>query len=353
MNRKKLFLYMLLLATLFISACSDDDNPIDDGIRSTKALLILSEGKWNENNSTLSRYDLVEKKLDKDYFLTVNKRGLGDTGNDMIQYGSKIYVVVNVSSTIEVLDAATGKSIRQIDMKKEDGKAKEPRQVVSHKGKVYVTSYDQTVTRIDTVSLAIDGSVKVGMNPEDIIIKNNKLYVANSGFSYDNTVSVIDIESFKEEKKIEVGSNPVNLGVDSQGDVYIALMGTYGDNPEAPSFKRIDSKTEEVKTIGTVKSPGRFVIYNNKAYIINGTDKTVTVYDCLEEKVESDNFIKDDTKITSFPYSIAVDEKSGEFFISETDYVTPGTVYCFNKEGKLQYRISSVGINPTAVITLR
>ncbi|WP_294083918.1 YncE family protein [Proteiniphilum sp. UBA5384] len=361
MNQKKIFFYLTLLAALFITACSDDDNPIDNGNPSTegKTLLILSEGSWNGNNSTLARYDLSTRDLDKDYFKSVNKRGLGDTGNDMLLYGSKVYIIVNMSSTIEVMNVSTGIS-QSIEMKKEDGSGKQPRRIASHNGKVYVTSFDDTVTCIDTTSLAISGSVDVGMNPEAIVVKNNKLYVANSGFGFDNTVSVIDIsgETMKEEKKIEVGPNPVNMGSDSQGDLYISLMATYdqeGNITEAASFKRIKPASGEVETIEAVESPDRFVIADNKAYIIsnvNGTSKIV-VYDCLQEKVVSENFIQDGTKITNTIYNISADEKSGEFFITETDYTTPGSVYCFDKDGKLQYTIADLGINPTTAIVLR
>jgi proline racemase len=36
---------------------------------------------------------------------------LGDVGNDIKIYGSKLYIVVNVSNKIEVLDAKTAKRI--------------------------------------------------------------------------------------------------------------------------------------------------------------------------------------------------------------------------------------------------
>lgn len=360
MNRKRIFFYMSLLAALFITACSDTDNPDGDENPSTegKALLILSEGGFGQNNSTLSRYDLLEKKLVKDHFQLVNKRGLGDTGNDMLLYGSKMYIVVNVSSTIEVVEAATGKSIGQIQMKAEDGSGKQPRQIVSYNGKVYVTSFDDTVTRIDTASLKIDASVKVGMDPDGIVIKNNKIYVANSGGlnylnGYDNTVSVINLNNFTEEKKIEVGVNPANLKSDSQGDIYVSVMGNYGDIP--PAFKRIDRVTGDVETIAGVVSPGRFVISDNKAYIISGaygTPYKVLVYDCLNEKLISQNFVQDNTEI-GIIHNIAVDDLSGDLFIMESDYTTPGTVYCFNKDGKLEYSIPAIGLNPTAIVVLR
>ena len=98
--------------------------------------------------------------------------------------------------------------------------------------------YDGYVARLDTASLEIEQKVKVGRNPEQLVVANNKLYVANSGgldyntpVGYDKTVSVVDLVSFQETKKIEVVTNPVNLVTDNQGDVYLVSMGDYGAIP--------------------------------------------------------------------------------------------------------------------------
>lgn len=47
------------------------------------------------------------------YFRSLNRRGLGDTANDMAIYGEKLYIVVNVSSQIEVIDLQSGLSLKR------------------------------------------------------------------------------------------------------------------------------------------------------------------------------------------------------------------------------------------------
>ena len=347
---------MSLTVTL-LAGCADIDHPAEDDNtpKQDKTLWMLNEGSMGHNNSTLAKYDLSAKELVKDYFLTVNKRGLGDVGNDMLQYGAKIYIVVNKSSTIEVVDTVTGISITQIDMKTAGGEAKEPRRIASYGGKVYVTSFDDTVTRIDTARLAIDGSVIVGQDPEGIAIRDNKIYVANSGGlnwenNYDNTVSVIDVTTFKEEKKIEIGVNPGSVQFDSEGDLYVTITGNYGDIQAA--FKKITAGSDEVVTVTGIDAPGKFVIADNKAYIINGSygePNRVIVYDCLNEKIITDNFISDATTI-GIMNNITVDALSGDVFIAETDYMNPGNIYCFYKNGKLKYSFTAVGLNPSVVV---
>lgn len=358
--KKQFYYYLSAFAAIIFVACSTE-TPIDidnQPPKEAKKLLILNEGGMGLNNSTLALYDLQSGTMDNNYFLSVNQRGLGDTANDMLRYGSKIYVVVNVSSTVEVIDGQNGKSLKQILMKTTDGKSKQPRHIAAYGGKVYVTSFDDTVTRIDTISLAIDGSATVGRDPEGICIKNNKIYVANSGGldyatgNYDTTVSVIDINSFKEEKKIEVGKNPVHVFADSQGDIYVAtspIWEGWTKTVEA-TFKKINVSTGKVETIENIH-PAKLTYVDNKAYIIidDYTQSLVTVYDCLNEKVAIENFIAGGTKIAT-PYSVSVDGFSGDVFLTETDYTNPGNVHCFDKNGKLKYTLKAVGLNPTKVV---
>ncbi len=79
-------------------------------------VFVLNQGKFQANNAGMSLYNLTNSTLTEDYFQTKNMRGLGDTGQDMIRYGSKIYVAVYNSSIIEVIDAKTGVSIKTIPM---------------------------------------------------------------------------------------------------------------------------------------------------------------------------------------------------------------------------------------------
>ena len=117
---------------------------------------------FNLNNSSLAKYSFKSNKLVKNYFKDLNKRGLGDTANDIALYGSKLYIVVNVSSTIEVIDFQTGISIKQIPMFTDNGSSRQPRHIAFYENKAYVCSFDGTVARIDTTSLQIESFTKAG-----------------------------------------------------------------------------------------------------------------------------------------------------------------------------------------------
>jgi len=351
---KKIFFYLALATAVLFISCAESDSSIDvNQPKEAKTVLILNEGGFNQNNSTLTKYDLSTGAISRDYFKIKNNRGLGDVGNDMILYGSKLYVVMSVSGTVEVIDVKTGKSLKQIPMKRENGDSKEPRQITAYNGKIYVTSFDDTVTRVDTATLNIDATLTVGLDPEGMIVNEGKMYVANSGglSGFDNTLSVIDLSSFEVVDEVEVGVNPMNLDIDSRGNIYITALGNYVDQPAV--FQKYDPTANTVTAIDEISNPGRFVIHDNVAYVVTGSflapTYRVLMYDCLNNKVITDDFITDGTEIEII-YSVSVDQTTGDLFIIESDYIIPGSVYSFDIDGKLKYSIDAVGLNPNSVI---
>ncbi len=351
---KSFKLKTLLYAFAFISfftACRDDKTdpePQPQPVAERKGLYVLSEGLFNANNSSLSYYNYENKELVDDQFKLQNDRGLGDTANDIAVYGSKMYIVVNVSSTVEVADAKTAKSIKQIDFK-DNGVGRQPRYIVFDKNKAYISSYDGTVAVMDTASLQIEKYIKVGRNPEQMAISNGKLYVANSGGldypNYDNTVSVIDLATETEIKKIEVVMNPRIVAADSYGDVYVISTGNYGDVKSSMAI--INSSTNEVKNQAAF-SGGSMAINGDLAYITASGGK-IKVYNVKTETLEKENFIADGTKISTV-YGVTVDSITGEVFVTDAkNYVTKGEVTCFDPTGTKKYSIQT-GINPNKVV---
>lgn len=193
---KSTLIYIALLLSCIFISCNDSiewqeagDHPIE---KETQGIYILCEGLFNMNNSSLSYYDFQQgamksfqdpdkrgnDKTNFDFFKMMNHRKLGDTANDLQKYGSKIYCAVNVSSQIEVLNAWSGVSFKQIPLFNENNIARQPRFFAFHKNKAYVCNFDGTVARIDTTSLTVEKVIKVGRNPDGICVANGKLYVA-------------------------------------------------------------------------------------------------------------------------------------------------------------------------------
>ena len=310
---------------------------------------VLSEGIMNYNNSTLAFYDFSTETVSPDVFLAANNRGLGDTGNDLKAYGTKLYCVVNISETVEIMDLHTAKSLKQITMS-----GKQPRRITFDGGYAYVCCFDGGVVKIDTATMEVTATTQAGSNPDGICVANGKLYVANSGGlnypNYGTTVSVFDLASFSHVKEIPVVINPTRIDSDSQGDVYVVSNGNYGDVPM--TFQRIDSQTDEV--VQTFDFPvTNFAISGNLCYLysFNWNDYTyaVKVMDVTTEQIVKEQFITDETTFT-VPYGIAVDPSNGDVYLTEAYYnATNGDVLCFGSDGRLRFKFEA-GISPSCIV---
>ena len=74
-------------------------------------MYLLNEGNMGSNKCTLDYLDFVQGYYVRNLYAERNPhviKELGDVGNDIRVYGSKLYVVVNCSNKMEVLDARTG-----------------------------------------------------------------------------------------------------------------------------------------------------------------------------------------------------------------------------------------------------
>lgn len=368
MPKRLIYLLSGCLAIMgMLAACDDlEDKPYADtetpgeiAETGTAELYVLCEGLYNQNNSTLARYSFHTQSRTNGYFNAVNQRSLGDTANDLAIYGGKIYIVVNVSSTVEVIDFATGESMAQISMLNDNGTSRQPRYITFHQDKAYVCSYDGTVARIDTTSLEVEAFVPAGRNPDGICTQNGKLYVSNSGgldyassAGVDNTVSVIDIETFTETKKITVGPNPGRILADGDGSVYVV---TRGEDISAGDYHlvRINATTDEVTArydepvlnFTIDKDSGIAYLYN---YSYTTQETSFKTFDLSTGSVIGD-FITDGTRINT-PYGININPYSGNIYITDAyDYTTQGDVLCFNQQGELQFRLNYIGLNPNTV----
>jgi hypothetical protein len=353
--------YILIVAknatgesTNVASAAIADNQKEEEAPPALSGIYILNSGESTGNNSSLDFLDFKDMKVQSDVFKTKNGRGLGSLANDMTVYGSKLYIAVSVSQTIEVTDLE-GKSLKQL---KTEG---EPRALVSYGGKVYATLFNGNVICLDTLTLELEKTVQAGRNPEQIVAANNKLYVANSGgldysspIGYDKTVSVIDIATFTEIKKIEVASNPVLLVTDSQGDVYVASMGNYVDVPN--TLQRIDTRTDVASVIegghaSEITSAGDKLYSFFSEYDANwNVTLTYSTYDAVNEKYLSQSFLKAGSEPEN-PYKLFVDQSVGTIYIAASDYISNGDIYAYSEDGTFLDKWE-VGLNPIKIVVI-
>lgn len=319
--------------TVFVMLCCiwgckpEDPKPVESS--GSHLAYILNEGVWGGNNAEVSVLD--SNGIVNDWFSRNNGRGLGDVAQDMIHYGSRLYVSVYMSNTVEVIDAATGKSVRQIDMGQRG-----PRYMVAHEGKVYVTCYDCSVVRIDTATLTIEASCPLsGMQPEGICEVGGRLYVCNSwqyddnGNSvYDSTLSVVDIYSFAEVEKIVVGVNPNRVKRLDAHTVVVACAGDYAAAEPQTLLVNVDAHTLSALPVAATNfdiSGGSIYLYNT-SYDANWSPEA-HFYRVEAATGTVEPILADYGSRLNNAYGIAVHPETGALYITNSPYGVNSDLY--------------------------
>ena len=331
---------------------------------------LLNEGNMGSNKSTLDYFDYQTGIYTKNIYAERNPgvvKELGDVGNDIQIYGNKLYAVVNCSHFVEVMDVRTARHITQISIPN-------CRYIVFKGRYAYVSSYAGPVqidpnarlgyvAKVDTVTMSVVGTCTVGYQPEEMVISGNKLYVANSGGyrvpNYDRTVSVIDLDTFREVKKIDVAINLHRLELDKYGQIWVSSRGDYYDTPSKTYV--IDSRTDEVTDILHLLPNSNMTLAGDSLYVYSTewswyTEQFATSYaivDTRTKKIVTRNFITDGTDAEiEVPYGIAVNPDNGDFFVTDAkDYVTPGKLHCYDRQGKRKWSVTTGDIPAHIVFT--
>ncbi|OXA84602.1 YncE family protein [Flavobacterium hercynium] len=369
--KKTTNIFLGLCIALAFTSCREDEiifpstdvsvaAPRNDG--NIQGFYLLNEGNMGMNRASIDVFDYTTGNYTTDIYSERNPsvvKELGDVGNDIKIYGNKVYAVINVSNKVEVIEKWSAKRIKKIDIPN-------CRYVSFYKDKVYVSSYSGPVAinpnaelgfvaEIDTTSLEIKRKVTVGYQPEQMVVHNGKLYVANSGGyrvpNYDRTVSVIDLETFTEIKKIDVGINLSKMEIDSRGDIYVSSRGDYYNTPS--NLFVIDTQTDEKKMQLDIPVSGMCMVedilyfYSVSWSYLTGSNKvTYGTFDTKTKKIINDKIITDGTdKQIIIPYGLQVNPETKEIYITDAqNYVVTGYIYCFTPEGKLKWKTTAGNI---------
>ena len=374
MKRFSLF-YVACLILAMVSSCREDFYIIpsqnqDTGVAPTRGdivgMYVLNEGNMGSNKASIDYLDLDENKPTVHYLRNIYSernpnvvKELGDVGNDIKIYGSKLWIVVNVSNKVEVATADSCKRITQINISN-------CRYLAFKDGFAYVSSYvgpvklDQDaplgmVYKVDTVDLKKKDSVVVGYQPEELCIVDNKLYVANSGGyrapNYDNTLSEIDLTTFKEIRKIKVGLNLHHCQVDHYGQIWVTSRGNYNDVPSRiywlykghnQLYEVIDSIDTPVSGLSIV---GDSLYYYGSAW--NSATATNTIsYGLINvrthQTIETNLFSSPEVKSITMPYGIMVNPIERDFYLMDAkNYVSSGSLLHFKPDGTHDFTVQT------------
>jgi DNA-binding beta-propeller fold protein YncE len=368
MKTQKILLPAIILL-LCLAACREDEPvlppkvvPVAPPVEPKELLgfYLLNEGNMSTNKSTLDYMDFATGNYHSNIYAAANPtvpKELGDVGNDIGIYGSKLYAVINCSNKIEVMDKFTVRRLGQIDIPN-------CRYIRFHGGFAYVTSYAGPVridpeyeqigyvAKVDTATYEVLATCHVGFQPDELEIVGNKIYVANSGGymvpNYESTVSVIDIETFTEIKRIEVAINLHRLEADRHGNLWVSSRGDYYNVPSRLYW--IDTATD---TYGgmlpvavsemTIDGDSLYLYSTEFSYINYDWSVTYGIVDVAKRELVTRNFITDgEDQHIAMPYGIQVNPENKDIYLTDAaNFTNSSIVICFDRYGKKKWQVQA------------
>ena len=381
---KQLLYYILPL--LMLSSCRNDVMvvPMEDintGGKTVKSEIIgmylLNEGNMGSNKSSLDYLDLSGKDATVHYLRNIySERNpetvmmLGDVGNDIQIYGSRLWLVINCSNKVEVAQANDAVRIGKVDIPNCRYVTFKDRYayVSSYVGSVYSGSSSPlgSVYKVDTLSLQKVDSCSVGYQPEEMAIIGKKLYVANSGGyqgmtgqGYESTVSLIDLDKMQETERITVAPNLHRIRKDKYDQLWVTSRGNYMDS-ESKIYWLNKGADGKMQVIGHLDQPVSDLCIVGDSLFFYGSQwseitmtNTVTygIINVRTHQIVSSS-LSDAPEINKIrmPYGIIVNPIHRDFYLMDAkNYVSSGELLHFLPDGTFDWKVKTGDIPAHAV----
>lgn len=355
---------------LLLAACSlepadypDNSEPTADSDR----LIVLCEGLWGMDNSSLSLID--HGTLTNRWFQQQNPgRHLGDTGNDILQVNDTLLAIsVNWSNIIQYIrpDGTAIAATENIPNNR--------RLATDGQGFLYVTSYADHgyVAKIDLRTKLVVDTCHVGYEPEGIAYWDGRLYIANTGgystqtgdHGYEQTVSVVDAATMRELRRIDTGC-PNLYGtmttsgqyacINSAGDYYTVQPRTVVLNMASDEFR-----TYPFPATYSCAARGKFYLIGSSYSYVTGQYQysmhtialpSLEAADGLGEYAGAEETIRG----MQSPYGLYISPYSLHLYASDARaYATNGYVHEFATDGTPVKRYLLRGVNPSRFVAVK
>ena len=373
---KKYFLLWVMAAmtaTLGLTSCGDDDDnaqevpevptpdeptpedPTPDApelvaVEKSDGVFVVNTGNMSGGiEGSLTYYDYDTQTVAQGVYAKANNVGLGMTVNHAVVYGSKIYIVGSGESTIFVADRKTLKKVANIAVKKDNGEVAQPRQAVAGHGHVYVSTFNNVVIAIDTLTNTIDKTYQCGYYTEGMALQGKYLYTADSNYGYGKqesafpSISMINLET-EETTTIthDLINNPVDVKIAGER-LFILDSGHYDESWNQIGAGVYELSNGEVKLIADATemavSKDKIFLFN-APYSYPATTPTYKVFDTTSNILAD---LCDGADIES-PSKISVDPIKGYVYITSyhmgvygyADYKGNGYCTVYDENGNKQ-----------------
>jgi YVTN family beta-propeller protein len=216
--------------------------------------------------------------------------------NRVLKQGSKIYIVVNNSNKVLIINRYTGQLVGNINTGLVNPRYLVVKNNNLYSNTLYISCWGNPTNPTDDYIAVINDNnygdlfkIMVTEGPEKLLIHNNNLYVAHKGgFSNGNSVSVINTTNNSVTNTFTTGDIPNGLAI-FNNELYVFCSGktVYDTNwniiektgGKLKSYNLTNYSEIQSVDFGNTQQPSNFVVDQDKLYYsLNGQifQKTIT-----------------------------------------------------------------------------
>ena len=319
----------LIASLIFIASC--DKTPEQITMETPQlpdsnlvGMYIANEGNFNWGNASLSFYNPITGLVQTDIYKAHNGKGVGDVLQSICSFQDKLYLVVNNSQKISVLNAKTWKETHTITG------FNSPRYLLPiNAQKAYVSDlYENAVYVLNLNTQQISGKISCSGWTEEMTLINHKAFVCGVESPY---VYVINTTSDQLIDSIYIGYGAQYMRQDVLNNIWVL---SNGKAPVLPCLTKLNSAGELELQLWFKQgdTPRRLEMNDqkNRLFWINKDVYTMPVNDTV---LPTNALILAGNK--NF-YALGFEPYNKEILVSDAkDYVQKSEVYRFNLSGQL------------------
>ncbi|WKW45776.1 hypothetical protein P3875_08255 [Myroides sp. JBRI-B21084] len=258
---KKILFSVLAGAFFFSCSNTNDDLPVNTDEKYLDGIFVSNEGNFTKGNATSSFINGNLSTITNDIFKLSNGRSLGDVSQHMVVTDKYVFIIMNNSNTIEVVNKKTFKLVYTITQN-----VSSPRFATVKNNKLYVTSlFNAEVNVYNTDTFAFIKTINLNHTAEQIVATDNYIYAANGFYSGGTTLEVINPETDTNTTDVNINQAINNIATNGQ-NVFVLSA-----NDTTSSISIVSNNS--VLTTKVLNQPiaRNLVSYTNYLYYTAGT----------------------------------------------------------------------------------
>jgi DNA-binding beta-propeller fold protein YncE len=339
MKKAVIFIFMAISVLSCMKVPDIPDVPIAN-FTIGGGVLLANEGNFRNGNGSLSFFSYDSLKIFNDLFTSVNKRPLGDVPNSINVKEDKIYIIVNNSGKIEIVNHASCESMATIS-----GLISPRNMAVINDNKAYVTSlYSDSLAIIDLPGNTVAGYINLRRSSESLELLGNEAFIAN--WAGGNEVMVVNTINDMVVDSIQVGMEPESMAIDNKKRLWVLCNGGWARQSAAELvvINMATHKVEKKFTFSTKTASPTCLQIDGVGQTLYFIDKGVKIMDINSVNLPVAPIVPEETG-SSF-YKIAVNPINSDIFISDAgNYAQPGYLLLYKNDGNFISR-NKAGIIP-------